>query len=175
LLELIFVVALAGILAAMAIPETTAGVERLRTAGAARYLAGRLALARTQAVARSANVALLFVADGGTFTVGAYGDGNGNGVRTRDINAGIDPVVEAPVRFSDLFPRVSLFLNDPADTSAPDTSALMSFTPIGTASSRTLYLRGRDGSQYAVRVLGATGRTRLLRFVAATRQWIEVL
>jgi hypothetical protein len=52
---------------------------------------------------------------------------------------------------------------------------LMSFTPTGTSSSRTLYVRGRDGSQYAVRVLGATGRTRVLRYVSATRAWIEVL
>jgi hypothetical protein len=64
---------------------------------------------------------------------------------------------------------------DPADNSAPEASVLMSFTPIGTATSRTLYLRGRDASQYAVRVLGATGRTRVLRYVTATRQWIEVL
>lgn len=175
MIELIFVVALTGILTAMAIPQTMAGIERSRTLGAARYLAGRLALARTQAVARSANEALLFTAEGGTYSVATYRDGNGNGVRTRDISAGLDPVVEAPVRFSDLFPRVSLFVNDPADTSTPETAVLMSFTPIGTATSRTLYLRGRDGSQYAVRVLGATGRTRLLRYVAATRRWIEVL
>ena len=175
LIDVIFAVALTGTLAAMAIPETMAGVERWRALGAARYLAGRLAFARTQAVARSVNVALLFEADAATYTVAAYQDGNGNGVRARDIRSGVDPVVDAPVRFSDLFPRVSLFLTDPADTSTPDTSVLMSFTPIGTASSRTLYLRGGDGSQYAVRVLGATGRTRVLRFVAASRQWIEVL
>ena len=51
----------------------------------------------------------------------------------------------------------------------------MSFTPLGTASSGTLYLRGRDGSEYAVRVLGATGRTRVLRYEAITRTWVEVL
>jgi len=163
------------ILAGMAIPQTTATIERSRTLGAARYLATRLALARTQAVAHSANVALVFVADGDTFTVAAYSDGNGNGVRTREIATGVDPLVDAPVRFSDLFPRVSLFLSDPAAAQAPDASALMSFSPIGTASSRTLYVRGRDHSQYAVRVLGATGRTRLLRYVDATQQWVEVL
>ena len=164
-----------GILATMAIPQTMAGIERSRTVGAARYLAGRLALARARAVARSANEALLFTAEGGTYWVATYRDGNGNGVRMRDINAGIDPVVEEPVRFSDLFPRVSLGVNDPAGASTPEASVLMSFTPIGTATSGTLYLRGRDASQYAVRVLGATGRTRLLRYVAATRRWIEVL
>ncbi len=170
-----FVVATVGVLAAAAIPQLTAGVERARAASAARYLAGRLAFARSQAVARSANVALVLAAEDGTFTVAMYLDGNGNGVRTRDISAGIDLLIAEPVRLADLFPHVLLSLNDPANASTPDNSALMSFTPTGTASSRTLYLRGGDGSQYAVRVLGATGRTRVLRYVPGTRAWIEVL
>jgi type IV fimbrial biogenesis protein FimT len=175
LVELMFSAGLVAILVAAAIPQLTAGVERSRTVGAARYLASRLALARAQAVARSANVALLLTASEGTFVVGTYADGNGDGVRTRDITAGIDSSVGVQVRLSDLFPRVVLFLNDPAVTSTFDTTALMSFSPLGTASSRTLYLRGADGSQYAVRVLGATGRTRVLRFVASNGAWVELL
>ena len=62
----------------------------------------------------------------------------------------------------------------PSQTMATWTTTLMSFTPLGTASSGTLYLRGRDGSQYAVRVLGATGRTRVLRYEPVTRTWVEV-
>jgi prepilin-type N-terminal cleavage/methylation domain-containing protein len=175
LIELVFAAGLIAVLAAAAIPQLTAGVERSRTVGAARYLASRLALARAQAVARSANVALLLTAADGTFVVGTYMDGNGDGVRTRDITAGIDTAVAVPVRLSNLFPHVTLFLNDPAVTSTFDTSALMSFSPLGTASSRTLYLRGADGSQFGVRVLGATGRTRVLRFVASNGAWVEVL
>ena len=175
LVEVVFAAGLIAVLAAAAIPQLTAGLERSRTVGAARYLASRLALARAQAVARSANVALLLTATDGTFVAGTYVDGNGDGVRTRDITAGIDPVISIPVRLSNLFPHVALFLNDPAVTSTFDTSALMSFSPLGTASSRTLYLRGADGSQYAVRVLGATGRTRILRFVATNGAWVEVL
>jgi len=171
----VFAAGLIAVLAAAAIPQLTAGLERSRTVGAARYLASRLALARAQAVARSANVALLLTAADGTFVVGTYMDGNGDGVRTRDITAGIDPVIGVPVPLSNLFPHVALSLNDPAVTSTFDTSALMSFSPLGTASSRTLYLRGADGSQYAVRVLGATGRTRVLRFVASNGAWVEVL
>jgi Tfp pilus assembly protein FimT len=171
----VFAAGLIAVLAAAAIPQLTAGVERSRTVGAARYLASRLALARAQAVARSAYVALLLTAADGTFVVGTYVDGNGDGVRTRDISAGIDTAVAVPVPLSNLFPHVTLFLNDPSTTSTFDTSALMSFSPLGTASSRTLYLRGADGSQYAVRVLGATGRTRVLRFVASNGAWVEVL
>ena len=175
LVELLFAAGLIAVLAGAAIPQLTAGVERSRTIGAARYLASRLALARAQAVARSANVALLLSAAGNTFEMAMYVDGNGDGVRTRDISAGIDTLVSVPVRLSILFPHVTLFLNDPVVTSTFDTSALMSFSPMGTASSRTLYLHGADGSQYAVRVLGATGRTRVLRFVASNGALVEVL
>ena len=125
-------------------------------------------------MARSANVALYLTADDATFRCALYADGNGDGVRTLDIGSGTDPLIAPPVRLADLFPHVQLFLDDPADPNQA-TSALMSFTPMGTASSRTLYLRGADGSQYAVRVLGATGRTRLLRYIPPTRVWVEVL
>ena len=175
LIELVFTAGLIAVLAAVAIPQLTVGIERSRTVGAARYMASRLALARAQAVGRSANVALLLTAAEGTFLVGTYVDGNGDGVRTRDITAGIDTAIGLPVRLSSLFPHVVMFLNDPAVSSTFDTSALMSFSPLGTASSRTLYFRGADGSQYAVRVLGATGRTRVLRFVAGSGAWVEVL
>ena len=175
LIEVVFAAGLVAVLAAAAIPQLTAGVERSRTVGAARYLVSRLALARAQAVARSSNVALLFSAADGTFIVGTYVDNNADGVRTRDIAAGIDTPIDVPVRLSNLFPHVALFLNDPAVTSTFDSSALMSFSPLGTASSRTLYLRGADRSEYAVRVLGATGRTRVLRLVASSGAWVEVL
>jgi Tfp pilus assembly protein FimT len=170
-----FVAATAAILAAAAVPQLSAGIERTRTANAARYLAGRFAFARSLAVARSVNVAVLIAATGGTFTSGVYADGNGNGVRTREIAAGIDSVIADPVRLSDQFPHVQLYLTDPDQGPTTEMTALLSFTPVGTASSRTIYVRGRDGSRYAVRVLGATGRTRVLRYVAATKAWVEVL
>jgi hypothetical protein len=41
----------------------------------------------------------------------------------------------------------------------------------GTATAGTLYVHGRQ-RQYAVRVFGVTGRTRVLRYDAKTRKWI---
>jgi len=169
-----FVVTLVTILAAAAIPQTMAGIERSRTVGAARYLASRLALSRAQAAARSANVALLIAGAGTSLTVAAYRDGNRNGVRMLDITAGVDPMVEAPVRLTDRFPRVQLSVNDPIPVPTK-IAALISFSPVGTATSTTLYVRGADGSQYAVRVLGATGRTRVLRFIPSTDRWTDIL
>ena len=168
-----FVAAAVGIAAAVAVPQLNATIEHTRTAGAARYLAARLGSARAQAVARSTNVALLFTVTGERTTVGIYADGNGNGVRTREIAAGVDPAAGAPMLLDVEFPHVTLALNDPPDPTL--TSALMSFTPLGTASSGTLYLRGRDGSRYAVRVLGATGRIRVLRYDTTSHSWVEVL
>jgi len=120
-------------------------------------------------------VALYLTPDSGTFSIGSYVDGNGNGVRTLEIEGGLDPQVAAAVRFADLFPRVQLLLDDPFSSGTPATSALMSFSPIGTATSRTLYVRAEDGSLYGVRVLGATGRTRVLRYLATSHAWIEIL
>ena len=50
-------------------------------------------------------------------------------------------------------------------------SRILTLGPDGTATSGTLYVRGRRG-QYAVRILGITGRTRVLRFHPGTGQWI---
>ncbi len=49
-------------------------------------------------------------------------------------------------------------------------SRILTLGPDGTATSGTLYVRGRRG-QFAVRILGVTGRTRVLRFHPATGQW----
>ena len=159
----------------MAIPQTLAAVHRSRAVAAAQYLTGQMALARGRAVARSATVALRFEAAGADYTVAVYIDGNRNGVRTVDIQSGIDRLLDPPARLSQLFPRVAIALSD--DEAGPDpvhigNTTLMSFTPTGTATSGTIYVRGADGSQFAVRVLGVTGRTRVLRRLPSGT-WIE--
>ena len=160
LVELIFTLALGVVVAGMAVPQVLAGVDRSRTRAAARFLAARMTLARAQAVARAATVALRFTADGQG--VGMYADGNGNGVRTRDIEEGRDPALERPVRLADLFPGVAV------DAAGVGGAGILAFTAAGTASSGTIYLRGRERMQAAVRVLGATGRIRVLRYDPAT-------
>ena len=50
-------------------------------------------------------------------------------------------------------------------------TTLLSVSPAGTATSGTLYLRGRGNVAYALVVLGATGRTTLLRCDARAGTW----
>jgi type II secretion system GspH-like protein len=159
----------------MAIPQAAVTIDRSRAIAAARYLAARMALARTQAVSRSATVALRFDQEPGGIAFTAYVDGNHNGVRTRDIAAGIDRPMAEAVRLWELFPGVGIAAPALEATDAVQIGSgnILSFTPAGTASAGTIYVRGRDGSQLGVRVLGATGRTRVIRYDARRGDWVE--
>jgi hypothetical protein len=102
-------------------------------------------------------------------------DGNHNGVRTLDIEAGIDRPVGESIRLSELFPGVTIGMatgmgTDPVRIGPTD---LLSFTPVGTATPGTIYVRSSDDEQLAIRVLGATARTRVMRYVRETRTWVE--
>ena len=157
------------------VPQVLVSVHSARAAAAARYLSSRLMLARMLAVQRTASIAVRFDADAGGFRFATYQDGNGNGVRSQDIASNLDRQIEAPVRLFELFPGVDFAVAvdgqiDPIQLSG---SSLLTFTPSGTATSGSVYLRGRDGSQFAVRVLGATGRSRVQRYDERQQRWTD--
>ena len=166
---------MAGVLSAVAIPQVLATIESSRSLAAARYLSSRLMLARMLAVQRSAAVAVRFDSDARGFRLATYQDGNGNGVRSLDIAARIDRELDQPVRLFELVPGVDFSLAADGDPIQLSGTSLLTFTPGGTATSGSVYLRGRDGSQYVVRILGATGRARVLRYDTQQGQWIERL
>ena len=169
-------VAVVGIVAAISIPATTAGVDRARGRAAARFLAGRVASARLLAVSRSANVALRFEQRDGRIQFSTVIDGNGNGVRTADVTAGVDRQIEPPIELAAHYPGVVIGLvpGTPAAAAVQvGASGLWSFTPVGTATPGSVYVRGRDGTQWVVRVFGGTGRARVLRYEPATGAWVD--
>lgn len=164
-------------MAAAAIPQSMATIDRARTKGAARHLAARVALARMEAVKRSAHVALRFEGAGSAVSLAMFLDGNRNGVRTRDIDRGIDRRIDSRVRLSELFPGVGYSLSATAgdgDALRIGSARMLSISPVGTATPGTIYVRGRDGTQMAVRVSGATGRMRVLQYDARTRRWVDL-
>jgi Type II transport protein GspH len=183
LIDVVFCCGLAGIIAAIAIPTLHATRERDAGRMAARYLAHRLQLVRIEAVRRNTMVAMRFET-GAADLLAVYVDGDGDGVLKADIDAGTDPQVTPPARLADYFAGVSLrILND---MPAPDghgtlaaysdpvrlgASDLLSFSPLGSATSGTIYLAARSGPQQAVRVTGATGRMRVLWFDALSGEW----
>jgi len=160
----------------MAIPQAFVSIDSARATGAARFVSSRLVLARALAVQRNAAIAIRFETDDRGVRFAAYQDGNHNGVRSRDIDLNVDRQVEQPVRLFELFPGVDFGLTidgrdqDPIQLGG---TSLLTFTPNGTATAGSLYLRGRNGSQFAVRILGATGRTRVQHYDARQRQWTD--
>jgi hypothetical protein len=166
---------LMAVLTGMAIPQVLVGVDRSRTVAAAHYVNQQCGAARIQAITRSANVALRFRREGGEFVMQPFVDRNWNGVRTTDINAGIDLPLAPPELLSHNFPGVRIGLA-PALGSDPvklGVGGLLSFSPVGTATSGSIFVLGKDGTQFAVRVLGATARTRLERYDARQRVWVS--
>jgi Tfp pilus assembly protein FimT len=176
LVEVMFVAGLIAVIVATAVPQLTVGIERARARAAARYLAGQMIAARTQAVGRAATVALRFQRDALGVTLTPVVDGNRNGVRTRDIESGIDRQIQAPTRLDQQFPGVRISATADSEDTAVQLGGtdILSFTPDGTSTSGTIQILGRDGSRFAVRVFGVTGRVRVLRFDERSRGWTEL-
>jgi prepilin-type N-terminal cleavage/methylation domain-containing protein len=184
LVELLFAVAIAGTLTVMSIPSAIGAIDEYRARSAARYLAQQVALARAEAIERSVFVGLRFEATGSDYQFTFIADGNGNGIRTAEIPRGIDLPLSAADILAWHFPGVSFGIlpgvpdADGTAVSSTDgvrvgTSRVLSMNPNGSSSSGTLYVHGHGRQQYAVRVLGATGRTRLLKFDQSTNRWIN--
>lgn len=157
--------AVAAVVAAIAVPVSMAGVDRSRGWAAARFVAARFVKARAQAVGRGASVAVRLDGADRDVSLASFVDANRNGVLTDEIEDGIDLPVELPLPLASLFPGVAL-----EDEGAV---RLFSFSPDGTATTGSVYLRSRDGSRFAVRVLGITARVRIERYVMSKNEWAE--
>lgn len=183
MVEMVVCLALATVLAGAGAPALTLARQGARAEGATDYLVGRLQMARLEALRRHVNVALRFEADGASWWLALYADGNGNGVRAADIAAGTDYLLCPREQLERQFPCVGFGVHQQAvllpDDSSTDTSdpihvgksRMFSFSPTGTASSGTVYLCGQGLHQTAVRVLGVTGRVRSLTFDFASADW----
>jgi type II secretory pathway pseudopilin PulG len=184
LIELLLFIAIAATFLGMTVPLVTSALDEMRTAMAARYLAGRILAARLDALQRSACVGFRFEPAGSDYSFATYADGNQNGLRTAEITSGTDPIVTTGERLADRFSSVRFGLmpavpdldgaRQMADTDGVRIGSpkILTLSPDGTASSGTVYVRGTR-AQYAVRVLGATGRTRVFHYQRGAQQWVS--
>jgi type II secretory pathway pseudopilin PulG len=183
LAEMVLALAIAVVLMSFAAPVTASVVDASRARHAATFAAVRLRFARQQAVARSASTGLVFDQVGTSWTISICMDGNGNGLRRADLRSGIDTCPEGPFDVATMFPGVQIAVDGTIrgpDGDAPSSdpvrfgsSNLASFSPTGTCTAGSLFLRSAKGVQYAVRIAGITGRLRILRYDAASRTWRE--
>jgi prepilin-type N-terminal cleavage/methylation domain-containing protein len=185
LIEVLVAVTLFVTAAAASIPFVHNSLDRVRTSGAASYIASRLMLARLEAVKRSAFVAVQFVQKPDGYWFRTYVDGNRNGVLARDITQGVDRPIGIEQRLDQQFSGVtfgiypgvtgigageSLDVSDPIQIGA---STVMSFNPNGSSTAGTLYIKGPRAQQFAVRVLGVTARARTFHYDFQGRTWLS--
>ena len=183
LIEQLLVLAIVAVLIGTALPITADAIDALRTQGAARYLAARIVNGRMDAIKRSTRIGLRFEVGPGDYTYRPFIDGNWNGIRTADITSGVDRPLGPAERLGDNFTGVRFGLmpglpdadgqpNGGTDGVRIGAARILTTSPDGTATAGTLYVRGRN-TQYAVRVLGPTGRVRVMEYLKGDRKWIS--
>ena len=175
LLEMLTVLGLAVGSLGWAVPALQAYFHEVQLRSAVMVFQADFRRARSQAVRGNVQTAIRFEQDSdGTWDYSVYVDGDYDGVRSRDIDRGIDVRVAGPHLLRSGAPGVRIGIRpgvskippqrgtlDPADPIHFGRSNMVSFSPLGTASPGTLYLAGKF-LQGAVRVNGTTARVRTL-------------
>jgi type II secretory pathway pseudopilin PulG len=186
LVELLIAILVAGMALALTIPALAALGSESAAAAAARELATRFQAQRWQAVARGRSHGLFFEREGTSWVWYEVRDGNGNGLRTAEIRAGTDPRLSGPHRLPHGDRGVRLgFPEGPIPRIPPRRGAiddlqdpirfgradLVSFGPLGTASSGTAYITDGKRTLYAVVLFGPSVRVRVWRYAVKTGRW----
>ncbi len=181
LLELLVVMALLGLMVALAAPPAQRAWRRAALTRAALRLYTDAQRCQEVAAKRLAPVGLLFDLDQqGVFYV-VVADGNGNGVSRRDVLAGRDPVLAGPVHLRHFSSAVRLGLPSGRHLPAPGGSGplpasglsvgrwgILSFSPTLGASPGTIVLSTQE--EVAALRLAPMGSLRLWRWNPA-RGW----
>jgi hypothetical protein len=187
LIEAVVGIALIALGLLVAVPSLATLAAAGRAASGARHLAGTFQALRWKAVAQGTSHGLYFAQHGAGWAWWEVEDGNGNGLRTAEVASGVDRVRGGPYRLEailehtrlgfppgDRFPAVppgSGFIRDTRDPVQFGASDLVSFGPLGTASTGTAYVTDGRHRLYAVVLFGPTAKLRVCRYDTRTGRW----
>ncbi|HQN08732.1 MAG TPA: hypothetical protein PLL76_20225 [Thermoanaerobaculia bacterium] len=185
------------ILTTLAILSLAAGLS----AAAAHELAGQTSLraaahevasvftqARGRAIHRGIQCGVKWIARDGDLTLQIHDDGDGDGVRSDDIEGGVDPLVYGPVSVKKRWPKVTVgfipgfVARDPkgnpvGDLSDPvrfGRSDIASFSPLGDCSPGSVWLGDARSRQSLVRLSPTTATIAIYEWAAARQSWIRI-
>ncbi len=184
--EAMVVLAVFGLIVGVAAPNLFELSSGYRLHLGAHELRAVLHRAKAYAIYHAAKVGVKFFVEDDRVFFAIYKDGDGDGVRTRDIESGVDPQVTPTRRFLYLGADVRFGFppgKSPRDPGAPrrrlrrlwdpirfNRSDLASFGPLGGSTPGSLYLT--DGKRLqAVRVYGRTGKIKVIRYNFAKEVW----
>jgi type II secretory pathway pseudopilin PulG len=188
LVNLLVTLSVLAVVSSVGLPELFRASAQARLELGAAEVASTLRLTRLYALRHSANVAVKFeTRSDGAVLYAIYRDGDGDGVRNADLEAGIDPQVEPWRLLSHLgrgagfgFPEGPLppdpstgraiggSVDDPIRFNRSD---LASFSAGGTATPGSLYLTDGRRGLAVVRVTSVSGRVRAMRWDRDEEAW----
>jgi hypothetical protein len=185
LLDAVFVMSLLLVGTSVAVPVISEWQSRSRIQAAARLVAIQIRMARARAVRDGAHVGLVFRADERGVMFRMHRDGNANGLRRLDVDRGIDVPLGGPMRLGEWFAGTGFHIpldlppidDGPGLAAGSDAirlaggGAILSCSPSGSATAGTLYVGNVRGDAFAVRVLGSTGRVRVLEYLRSAQGW----
>jgi prepilin-type N-terminal cleavage/methylation domain-containing protein len=187
LAELLAVLAIVAMAVAVALPAAAMLRNGGRAAAGAREMATILAAARWKSVTAHRVRGLQFRKVGSGWSWREVEDGNGNGLRSAEIARGIDRVLTADATLehdiADVrlgFPPGGTYPEAPpgTETLGPSDdpvrfgrSDLVSFSPLGSASSGTIYVTDGRDALFAIVLFGPTSRLRVWRYHPLERRW----
>jgi type II secretory pathway pseudopilin PulG len=186
-IEALVVLALLGIALSISVPALSALRENGRTAAGARVLAMELNRMRWESVARRRGTGLFFERGPDGWGWRVVEDGNGNGLRTAEIQRGVDPTLSGPHRLEDRvedvrlgfppagpFPRIPPRTGDIDDIDDPvqfGRSDIVAFSPLGRSSSGTLYVTDGRRGLFGIVLFGPASRVRVWRYDSEAGKW----
>jgi prepilin-type N-terminal cleavage/methylation domain-containing protein len=184
MLEILVVLAIVGVVAIASAPAFANYRRAASLRAEVAEVRGILRAVRSRAIMRSTHAGVKFIRAGNVWTYALYDDGNGNGIRSGEITSGVDRRYAGP---SILMPQyniagialLSTTIRDPDGDPLPPTasavqfgsSTICSFSPVGSATPGTIYITDGANRLCAVRVYGASGRVRVLRYDPVARRW----
>jgi hypothetical protein len=186
LIDSLVTLALVGILVSWAAAIAGRVVADAHTAAAAREFAVLFQALRWKSINENRNAGLFFEQSGGTWQWFEVRDGNGNGLRTAEVQNGTDVKISGPQRVETAHRGVRLgFLMGQAVPAIPPqtgvlggtdpirfgNSNLISFSPKGRSSSGTLFITDDRHRLYGVRLYGAATRIRVWRWDDREMRW----
>lgn len=186
--ELLTALAILSVAAGLSAPalHAVAGMTSLRAA--TREVATFFTQARGRAIQRGKMCGVKWVGRDGDLTLEVHDDGDGDGVRSDDIESGTDPLVLGPLSVRSRWPKVTVaFLpgftardpkgNPVGDLSDPirfGRSDIASFSPVGDCSPGSVWLGDDRSRQALVRLTPGTATIGIYEWVAARRSWIRI-
>lgn len=178
--ELLVVLGIIALTASVALPNIIGFRQEYALTSAARSFRNEFMRARSIATKKNTQTAIRFerTASGRVF-YSTYIDGNFNGVLAGDITRGIDTRIAGPFELDagqagvevGVIPGVTSPDGGPLglDPIRFGTTRMVSFSPLGTGTPGTFYLRTRS-SMAGVRVTGGSARVRIM--ILRGKRWI---